>query len=60
MRITEHGELVRFEGGVSMTLKMDPPSADAAAQPEPAAEPEAAPAEPAKPRAVNGKRANAK
>jgi lipopolysaccharide export system protein LptC len=60
MRITEHGEVVRFEGGVSMNLKMDPPSTDAAAQPEPAAEPEVAPAEPVKPRAVNGKRANAK
>lgn len=59
MRITEHGELVRFEGGVSMNLKMDPPSPDASAQPETAAEPEVAP-EPVKPRAANGKRANAK
>jgi lipopolysaccharide export system protein LptC len=59
MRITEHGELVRFEGGVSMNLKMDPPSPDASAQPETVAEPEAAP-EPVKPRAANGKRANAK
>ncbi|MGM4925247.1 LPS export ABC transporter periplasmic protein LptC [Tardiphaga sp. 804_B3_N1_9] len=59
MRITEHGELVRFEGGVSMNLKMDPPSPDASAQPETVAEPEAAP-EPVKPRAANGKRPNAK
>jgi lipopolysaccharide export system protein LptC len=60
MRITDHGEVVRFEGGVSMTLKMDPPQTDAAPQPEPAAEPEAAPVEQAKPRPVTGKRANAK
>lgn len=59
MRITEHGELVRFEGGVSMNLKMDPPSPDAIAQPATVAEPEVAP-EPVKPRAANGKRANAK
>lgn len=56
MRITEHGDLVRFDGGVSMNLKMDPPEA-AAAEPEPAAEP--AVTEP-RPRPANGKRANAK
>jgi lipopolysaccharide export system protein LptC len=60
MRIIDHGEVVRFEGGVSMNLKMDPPSTDAVPQPEPTAEPEVAPVESAKPRAVNGKRANAK
>ena len=54
MRITEHGELVRFEGGVVMNLVMDQPPA--AVEPEPEAAP--APA-PAKARATNGKRANA-
>jgi lipopolysaccharide export system protein LptC len=59
MRITEHGDLVRFEGGVSMNLKMDPP--EAAAEPEPAAAAEPVAAEPAaRPRAAPGKRANAK
>jgi lipopolysaccharide export system protein LptC len=58
MHITEHGDLVRFDGGVSMNLKMDPPEA-APAEPEPAAEP--AVSEPAaRPRPANGKRANAK
>jgi lipopolysaccharide export system protein LptC len=58
LRITEHGELVRFEGGVVMNLVMDqPPAAD----PEPAPAPEVVrqPAAP-KARAANGKRANAK
>jgi lipopolysaccharide export system protein LptC len=58
LRITEHGELVRFEGGVVMNLVMDPPNPDAAAEPAP--EPETPPPEPAKAKASNGKRANAK
>lgn len=53
MRITEHGDLVRFEGGVSMNLKMDPPPAEAEPQPE------AAPAPAPNPAPV-GKRAHAK
>jgi lipopolysaccharide export system protein LptC len=57
MRITEHGDLVRFDGGVSMNLKMDPPEAAPAPEPEPAA---AAEPEPVRPRPANGKRANAK
>lgn len=59
MRITEHGDLVRFDGGVSMNLKMDPPEA-APAEPEPAAAAEPAPEPAAKQRPANGKRANAK
>jgi lipopolysaccharide export system protein LptC len=55
MRITEHGDVVRFDGGVSMNLKMDPPEA-APAEPEPA---EPAVTEP-RPRPANGKRVNAK
>jgi lipopolysaccharide export system protein LptC len=60
LRITERGDVVRFDGGVVMV--MDPPAEDPAAQPAAAAEPEAAapPPEPVKPRAANGKRANAK
>ncbi|MET0708002.1 MAG: LPS export ABC transporter periplasmic protein LptC [Tardiphaga sp.] len=59
LRITDHGEVVRFEGGVVML--MDPPAADpnapaAASEPEP----EAAPPPVAKTKASNGKRANAK
>jgi lipopolysaccharide export system protein LptC len=57
LHITERGDVVRFDGGVVMV--MEPPAADPAA--EAAAEPEVAPApEPVKPRAANGKRANAK
>src|SRR4051794_8629222 len=55
LRITEKGELVRFEGRVKMNLIMDSP--DAAAEPEPAPEP--APAPP-KARPSPAKRANAK
>src|SRR3954447_22481388 len=53
LRITEKGELVRFEGRVKMNLVMDSP--DAAAEPEPAPEP--APAPP-KARPSPAKRAN--
>jgi lipopolysaccharide export system protein LptC len=58
LRITERGELVRFEGGVVMNVKMDPPSPDAQAA-TPAPEPEAPPVEPVRAKAANGKRANA-
>ncbi|MDB5851915.1 MAG: export transporter periplasmic protein LptC [Rhodoferax sp.] len=58
LRIIDHGELVRFEGGVVMNLVMDPPT-------PPAPEPEAAPqpqssTQPAKARPAKDKRANAK
>jgi lipopolysaccharide export system protein LptC len=60
LRITEKGELVRFEGHVVMNLIMDNPDpAPASAEPsEPA--PEVSPAQPAKARPSSGKRANAK
>lgn len=57
LRITDHGELVRFEGGVVMNLIMDPPSP--AAQPAPEPPPPEIQTQPAKPRSP-GKRANAK
>lgn len=62
MQITEHGELMRFEGGVTMNLVMEAPPTDAPAGPDArtAPTPEMAPAEPPRPRAANGKRANAK
>lgn len=59
MRITDNGEVVRFEGGVSMNLIMDQPTTEGAeATPEPAAKA----AEPEKPRANanGGKRTHAK
>jgi lipopolysaccharide export system protein LptC len=56
LRITEKGELVRFEGRVKMNLVMDSPE-PSAAESEPAAEP-AAP--PPKARTSPAKRANAK
>jgi lipopolysaccharide export system protein LptC len=56
LRITEKGELVRFEGNVKMNLIMDSPE-PSAAEPEPAPEP--APAPP-KTRPSPAKRANAK
>jgi lipopolysaccharide export system protein LptC len=56
LRITEKGELVRFEGNVKMNLIMDTPE-PAAAEPESAPEP--APA-PVKARPAPAKRANAK
>jgi lipopolysaccharide export system protein LptC len=61
LRITEKGELVRFEGHVVMNLIMDNPEpAPASAEPgEPAAE-VSPPAPPAKTRPSSGKRANAK
>jgi lipopolysaccharide export system protein LptC len=60
LRITEKGELVRFEGNVRMNLVMDPPAPAAA---EPAIEPEpetSSPAQPTKARPSSAKRANAK
>jgi lipopolysaccharide export system protein LptC len=62
LRITEKGELVRFEGHVVMNLIMDNPD-PAPASAEPASEPAAEagpPAQPAKARPSSGKRANAK
>ncbi|MEA2882049.1 MAG: lipopolysaccharide export system protein LptC [Bradyrhizobium sp.] len=56
LRITEKGELVRFEGNVKMNLIMDTPE-PAAADPESAPEPAAAPP---KARPAPAKRANAK
>jgi lipopolysaccharide export system protein LptC len=60
LRITEKGELVRFEGNVRMNLIMDPPAPAAA---EPASEPEpetGSPAQPTKARPSSAKRATAK
>jgi lipopolysaccharide export system protein LptC len=59
LRITEKGELVRFEGNVVMNLIMDNPDpAPVAAEPEPAPEP--SPVQPAKARPPSAKRTNAK
>jgi lipopolysaccharide export system protein LptC len=59
LRITEKGELVRFEGNVVMNLIMDNPDpAPVAAEPEPAPEP--SPVQPGKARPPSAKRANAK
>jgi lipopolysaccharide export system protein LptC len=57
LRITEKGELVRFEGRVKMNLIMDNPDPAAA---EPAAEPATEPSLAPKARPASGKRANAK
>lgn len=54
LRITEKGELIRFEGNVKMNLIMDSPE-PAAAEPEPAPEPSPPPA---KARPAPAKRAN--
>lgn len=63
LRITEHGEVVRFEGGVVMNMMMDPPTPSETAPARPA--PELAPqpesyTQPAKARPSKDKRANAK
>jgi lipopolysaccharide export system protein LptC len=59
LRITEKGELVRFEGHVVMNLIMDSPDpAPASVEPEPV--PETPPAQPTKARPSSAKRANAK
>ena len=57
LRITEKGELVRFEGRVKMNLIMDSPDPAAA---EPAPEPTPEPSLPPKARPSSAKRANAK
>jgi lipopolysaccharide export system protein LptC len=64
LRITEHGDVVRFDGGVSMNLIMDPPTPpEATDQPAPAPAPppqsDVTP-QPAKARPAAGKRASAK
>jgi lipopolysaccharide export system protein LptC len=59
LRITEKGELVRFEGNVVMNLIMDNPDPAPAAA-EPVNEPERTPVQPAKARPPSAKRANAK
>lgn len=59
LRITEKGELVRFEGHVKMNLIMDNPD-PASVQPASEPEPEAAPVQPTKARPTSAKRANAK
>jgi lipopolysaccharide export system protein LptC len=59
LRITEKGELVRFEGRVKMNLIMDSPeSTPIAVESEPAPEP--SPVQPTKARPSSAKRANAK
>src|SRR6195952_3076356 len=58
LRITEKGDLVRFEGHVVMNLIMDSPDPAPAVEPEPV--PEAPPAQPTKARPSSAKRANAK
>jgi lipopolysaccharide export system protein LptC len=55
LRITEKGELIRFEGNVKMNLIMDSPE-PAAAEPEPAPEP----SPPPKARPAPAKRTNAR
>ncbi|QUS42202.1 LPS export ABC transporter periplasmic protein LptC [Tardiphaga alba] len=60
MRITDNGEVVRFEGGVSMNLMMEQPAADAAAPAETKPQSDPAPVDPVKPRANDGKRAHAR
>jgi lipopolysaccharide export system protein LptC len=59
LRITEKGELVRFEGHVVMNLIMDSPD-PAPATVEPESVPEAPPAQPTKARPPSAKRPNAK
>lgn len=63
LRIIDHGEVVRFEGGVVMNLMMDPPtpaeSEPAKPAPELAPQPESY-TQPAKARPSKDKRANAK
>jgi lipopolysaccharide export system protein LptC len=59
LRITEKGELVRFEGHVKMNLIMDDPD-PASVEPASEPEPEAPPVQPTKARPSSAKRANAK
>ena len=61
LRITEKGEIVRFEGHVVMNLIMDNPDpVPASAEPVNESAPEPSPAQPAKARSSSAKRANAK
>ena len=61
MRITDSGEVVRFEGGVTMNLVMDAPPADSAGKPDPVPQPNAkAPTDTEQPRPNAGKRATAR
>lgn len=61
LRITEKGDLVRFEGHVVMNLIMDSPDpAPASVEPVNEPAPEPPPAQPAKARPSSAKRANAK
>jgi lipopolysaccharide export system protein LptC len=53
LRITNGGEVVRFEGNVVMNLVMDSPDPNVSAAPEPAAQP-------ARTRSLSGKNANPK
>jgi lipopolysaccharide export system protein LptC len=59
LRITEKGELVRFEGHVKMNLIMDSPD-PASVEPASEPEPEAPAVQPTKARPASAKRANAK
>ncbi len=59
LRITEKGELVRFEGHVKMNLIMDSPD-PASLEPASGPAPEAPAAQPTKARPSSAKRANAK
>lgn len=60
MRITDNGEVVRFEGGVSMNLVMEQPTPSGSQQPVATPERDAVPPDVAKSRPSQGKRANAK
>jgi lipopolysaccharide export system protein LptC len=61
LRITNGGEVVRFEGNVVMNLVMDSPNPTASEAAAIAPEPAAQPANPsAKTRSVSGKSANPK
>lgn len=60
MRITDNGEAVRFEGGVSMNLVMEQPSSDSTAPADVNPQSDATPVDAAKPRANDGKRARTK
>ncbi len=62
LRITDKGEIARFEGRVVMHLVMDTPAPVPSVQPagETAPEPDAIPAQPTRARSSSAKRANAK
>lgn len=60
LRITDHGDVVRFEGGVVMNLIMDQPTPQDAEQPAPAPQQPEVTQQPAKTKPAPGKRASAK